>query len=50
MKNPSNVVMNLIRAGHPIQRIAITKGADKRRQALYVLDRAEPDPQGPLEP
>ena len=41
VKNPSNVVMNLIRAGHPISRIQVTRGGAKGREALYVLDRAK---------
>jgi hypothetical protein len=41
VQNPSNVVMNLIRAGHPIRRIPVNGGQTKRRQALYVLDRRE---------
>lgn len=41
VRNPSNVVMNLIRAGHPIKRIQITRGGAKGRLALYRLDRAK---------
>lgn len=41
VRNPSNVVMNLIRAGHPIERIQITRGGAKGRLALYRLDRAK---------
>jgi hypothetical protein len=41
VKNPSNVVMRLIRSGHPVERIPLTRGGAKGRQALYRLDRAK---------
>ena len=39
IRNPSNVVMTLIRSGHPIRRIQITRGGQRGREALYRLDR-----------
>ncbi len=40
VRNPSNVVMKLIRAGHPIERIQATRNGAKGRLAVYRLDRA----------
>ena len=40
VKNPSNVVLNLIRAGHPISRTQVQRNGTTGREARYVLDRA----------
>jgi hypothetical protein len=40
VRNPSNVVMNLIRSGNPIERIQLKRGGNRGREALYRLDRA----------
>lgn len=40
VKNPSHVVINLIRAGHPIVRTQVQRNGTSGREARYALDRA----------